>query len=72
VKNMCFKKLDKVIKKLDHWDILCIKLASIFFALGVIKLWPAAMTCVHNTSIWWFAALFVIFAIRPGMKYFRK
>ncbi len=64
----CIKNCNKRIKKLDVWDISLIKLASIAFVLGLIKLWSAAMAFVHNTSIWWFVAAFVIFAIRPFVR----
>jgi len=41
------------------------KLAVAAFVIWLLKIWPAAMTWVHNTNIWWFVAAFVIFAIKP-------
>lgn len=61
-------KCSKIIKKLDVWDISLIKLAVAAFVLGLIKLWPAAMAFTHNTSIWWFVAAFIVFAIRPFVR----
>ena len=42
-----------------------IKLATAAFVLWLLKIWPAAMTWVQNTNIWWFVAAFVIFSIKP-------
>jgi hypothetical protein len=47
--------------------IASLKLAVAAFVLGLIKLWPAAMTWVHNTNIWWFVGAFVLFSIKPLM-----
>ena len=45
--------------------IASLKLAVAAFVIWLIKIWPAAMTWVQNTNIWWFVAAFVIFAIKP-------
>lgn len=50
------------------YTLASIKLATAAFVLWLIKIWPAAMTWVHNTNIWWFVVAFVIFAIKPLME----
>jgi len=53
---------------LDGCAIASGNLAVMAFVIVVLKLWPAAMTWVHNTNIWWFVAALVIFAIKPMMS----
>ncbi len=66
-----FKKLNKTIKKLDHWDISLIKLSSAAGILFVITIWPAAMELTHKIGPLWFLIAMIIFAIRPMQKYFK-
>ncbi|MFH1290723.1 MAG: hypothetical protein ABIH92_04925 [Nanoarchaeota archaeon] len=66
------KALNKKVKKLDSWDISLIKLSTVAFILFLLSVWPAAMVWVLNTDFWWFLIAFVVFAIRPFMKYFSK
>jgi len=66
------KKLDKRMKRLDVMDIGLIKLAVAAGILFVITIWPAAMSWVHSVNTWYFLIAFVIFAIRPGYRFWFK
>lgn len=57
--------LNKKIKNLKWFDISQIKLATAAGIIFVLKIWPASMTWVNNTSAWWFIVLAIIFSIRP-------
>lgn len=64
--------MDKKVKKMDTWDIALTKLSVMAFVLFVITIWPTAMTWVHSVNPWYFLAAWIIFAIRPFYKIFRK
>ncbi len=49
------------VKRLSIFDIKLVQLAAMFVVLIIVKLIPRIM----NVSIWWFAALAVLSAIRP-------
>ncbi len=51
----------------SRWAIVSIKLAVASFVIIVLKLWTSAMVWVQTTNIWWFVAVFVIFAIKAGL-----
>ena len=69
---MCFENLNKRAKNFDVFDIGLLKLIMISFTLFVITIWPAAMNWVHSVNPWWFFVAFVIFAIRPGYRFWIK
>ena len=53
--------------KNPRWTIISVKIAVVAFVIIVLKIWSEAMTWVQNTNIWWFVAVFVIFAVNAGM-----
>tara|TARA_Y100000310_G_C20339804_1_gene649241 strand:- start:362 stop:562 length:201 start_codon:yes stop_codon:yes gene_type:complete len=60
------------IQNLKWFDISQIKLAAVASILFILKIWPASMTWVHNTSAWWFLAIFVLASIRPMYIMFKN
>lgn len=66
---MCF---DKMIKKMDVWDIGLIKLSVAAMVLFIITIWGAAMAWVVSVNPWYFLVAFVIFAIKPAVKMLSK
>lgn len=58
---MCWKKE----WTLSSYTIASLKLAVAAFVIWLLKIWPAAMTWVQNTNIWWFVVAFVLFSIKP-------
>ena len=64
-------KTDKCMKKLDKTDLYLIKLTSMAFILFLIRVWPAAMTLVHNIHWGWFLGATIVFMFRPFMKYWK-
>tara|TARA_Y100000310_G_C20576922_1_gene760919 strand:- start:184 stop:393 length:210 start_codon:yes stop_codon:yes gene_type:complete len=69
---MCFQALSKKIKNLDIWDISLTKLSVAAFVLFIITIWPAAMLWVRGVNPWYFLIAFIIFAIRPFYRMFKK
>lgn len=71
---MCCKKWNEKVKNLSYCDIGWTKLASMAFALAVVKgidiLWD--WNLLEKLSIWWFVGIFVISAIKPMMAWFKK
>lgn len=71
---MCCKKFDEKVKKLSACDVGWIKLASMAFILVVIKgirlIWD--WNLLEHVSIWWFVVLFVLFSLKPALKFFGK
>ena len=57
--------MDKIVKKLDGWDISLTKVAVAATVIIILKLWPAAMTWITNTNIWWFVIALIVCAFRP-------
>lgn len=60
------------LKYFDVFDISFLKLALIAFALFLVSVWPAFAGWVTSTSWVWFLVAFIVFAIRPLMKAFKK
>lgn len=57
---------------MDVADIGLTKLAVAAGVLFIITIWSAAMTWVHSVNPWYFLGAFVIFAARPGYRFFVK
>jgi len=57
---------DKRARRLGILDTKLVQAAAIFFALVIVKLVPQIM----NLSIWWFALLAIICAIKPIITFF--
>ena len=53
--------MNQRVKKLGIIDLKLAQGAAMFFALVIAKLIPDVM----DLSVWWFAALFVVCAIKP-------
>ena len=68
----CIKNLNRKIKKLDMWDIGLIKLAVAAAVIVILRLWSAADNWLSAINIWWIVLAFVVFAIRPLIKYYGK
>jgi hypothetical protein len=60
--------LDSKIKKMDWLDIGLIKFSCIAFGLLLAILIPK----LTEISVWWFVALVIILAIRPGYRVYIK
>ncbi|MBT3416865.1 hypothetical protein HON86_03165 [Candidatus Woesearchaeota archaeon] len=56
---------------ISWWEMGLVKLSVIAFAFFVIQIWPAAMNWVHGVNAWWFFVLFVVFAIKPMITYYK-
>jgi hypothetical protein len=56
----------------DTFDAALLKLSLIAFALFLVSLWPAFRNWVTNTSWVWFLVAWIVFAIRPLIKAFKK
>jgi hypothetical protein len=63
------KKRNKKSLNFDTFDIALIKLSVAAFVLVILKLWPATIGWLENTSIWWFVVATILFAIRPFKKW---
>ena len=63
---------DKLVKKMDGWDVGLIKLSVAALVLFVITIWEAAMTWVHSVNPWYFFGAFVILALRPLYRIYLK
>lgn len=62
----------KQMKKLEVCDIGLIKFASAAGILFIITVWPAAMDLVHKIHWGWFLGAFIVFAAKPGYKFWLK
>jgi len=61
------------IKRMDSWDVVLSKLASVAFILFLVTIWPTAMNLVKSVSPWIFLVALIIFAARPVYRiYLRK
>jgi len=70
---MFLKKIwGKKLKKMDMWDISLIKLTMIAFTLAMITTFGILMTWTHKVNPFWFWGFFLLFAVRPMMKWFKK
>ena len=56
------------IKNFDWKDIASTKLSVAFFILAVAKLWPGIL----GLEWYWYGILFVVFAVRPFVRMFKK
>ncbi len=56
---------------LKWWEMGLVKLSVVAFAFFVIQIWPAAMSWVHSVNAWVFLILFVVFAIKPMITYYK-
>ena len=56
---------------ISWWEMGLVKLSVIAFAFFVIQIWPAVMNWVHSVNAWWFFVLFVVFAIKPMITYYK-
>jgi len=63
--------LKKHLKNLDVFDMSLVKLSVAAFVLFLLKILPGFMNWLHNTNAWWFIGAFVIFAIRPIVRWFK-
>jgi len=60
--------MDSKVKKLGWLDVKLIKWSVFAFTLMLAKLWPPLL----SLEWYWYGLLFVVFAIKPMMVYFRK
>ncbi len=71
---MCFKIFNEKIKRLNWYDMKCIKLSVVFLTFVLIKgiriIWEVDL--LNLLSIWWWLFLMIIFAIKPIYKIYRK
>ena len=65
-------KFKDEVKKMDSWDIVLNKLASVAFILFLITIWPAAMNLVKSVNPWIFLITLIIFAARPIYRVYLK
>ncbi|PIN73264.1 hypothetical protein COV20_03470 [Candidatus Woesearchaeota archaeon CG10_big_fil_rev_8_21_14_0_10_45_16] len=60
------------LKYFDIFDVALLKLTIISFTLFVVSAWPVFASWATTTSWTWFLAAWILFAIRPLMKAFRR
>ena len=58
--------MNKRLKNLDVLDVALTKWSAVFFGLLLATLWPIIIT----VAWYWYAALMVVLAVRPTMKFF--
>jgi len=63
-----FSFMNERVKRLSIIDVKLVQAAAIFVALIVVKLVPQIM----QLNIFWFAALAVLFGLRPVYVFFCK
>lgn len=63
-----FQVVNNRIQKLDIWDMACTKLAVAAFVLMLVKFWPV----LTALDWYWYALVWLIVAIRPLYRFFRK
>jgi hypothetical protein len=59
------------IQNLKWFDISQIKLASVVGVIVILKIWPAFMSWMQNTNVWWFVIIAVLASIRPMYLLFK-
>jgi len=60
----------KCFEEKAHWGFISMELATIVLAVIVFKVWRGArIWIVHDVNVWWFIAVFVIFAVKAYMYY---
>lgn len=66
--KMCFKQMEKNIKKMHWYDISLVKMSVLFFTLMIAKFWPGIL----GLEWYYYLILGVLFAIVPAGKVFKK
>ncbi|MBU2589130.1 MAG: hypothetical protein KKF52_01120 [Nanoarchaeota archaeon] len=66
------KRYYKTLKRLDQWDLPLIKLSLITFTLAMVTTFGILMTWTHKVDPLWYWGLFLLFAIRPTLKWLKK
>jgi hypothetical protein len=56
----------------DVFDVALLKLSLITFGLFLVSAWPAFADWVKGTPWTWFLVAWIVLAIRPLVKAFRK
>ena len=73
-KKKVVKKKDsfnyKNIKKLDCSDMTLIKFSSMAFILLIISIFPGLTNLFNRTHWSWFLLFFIIFSIKPFLKFY--
>jgi len=64
--------LKKNIKKLDHLDVILMKLGFVFLTFFVLLLIPQLMNWLNNTNKWYILIAAAIFLARPMYKAHKK
>ena len=62
------KWADKRIGGIGFWDVQAIKISVLGFALMIAKLWEPVL----SLEWYWYALIFVIFAVKPLSKVLSK
>ncbi|MFA5750136.1 MAG: hypothetical protein WC895_02855 [Candidatus Shapirobacteria bacterium] len=65
-------ELNKKTKNLDMWDMACTKIAVMFFIMFLFSVWPTLRNFIQSTNPWILFLGWVIFAIRPLKRFFKK
>ena len=65
---MCFKFLNKKMKKLKWYDMGFVKLSVVAFTLMVVKLWPDLL----YLEWYYYLIIFILLAIVPIMDFYKK
>jgi uncharacterized membrane protein len=60
------------LKNFTNWDMALLKTAIIAFTLLVVSAWPAFANWVTNTPWAWFLAAWILLAIMPMIKAWKK
>lgn len=55
-------------KKIDVWDMTCIKLACMVFGLLIAKLWIPIL----NWEWYWYLIIVILLALRPWYRVYLK
>lgn len=63
---------EKMIKKLDVWDIAFTKLAVMAFVLSLVSLFPLFTNWIQSVNPIYFIVLFVLFSFKPFHKIWLK
>lgn len=66
------KIINKNIKKMDIWDMACIKMAVMFFVMYLFAIWEGFRVFILSINPLVLFAGWVIFAARPLIRFFSK
>ena len=66
------KYFEKMLKKMDAFDIGLVKIAVFAFALWLVALLPGFAIWVMSTNHWLFLIIYIIACARPMIKIFSK